>query len=86
VNYPRASDGLWFITQYRRCGMLDCLADDLAVARAVNQTTLYREAARAASVAVLDERRAATHGDRLDCDATDAARRLAAYGIKAWRP
>ncbi len=49
VNYPRVSDGAWFVTQYRRWGMLD--ADDVthAIAADVHQTALYREAARAAS-------------------------------------
>ena len=62
VNYPRLSDGLWFITQYRRWGMLasDDGDDDAAVAASVNQTALYAQAARAAAVDVPGERRAAT--------------------------
>jgi two-component system, oxyanion-binding sensor len=83
VNYPRVSDGLWFITQYRRWGMLDGPADDAAIARAVNQTALYREAARAAGVSVPDEYRAATLCDGHVWDGADPAIRLAAYGIKA---
>ncbi|WP_199544311.1 CmpA/NrtA family ABC transporter substrate-binding protein [Paraburkholderia kururiensis] len=51
VNYPRASDGAWFLTQYRRWGLIDTV-DYLAVAAAINQTALYREAAAAMEIAV----------------------------------
>jgi nitrate/nitrite transport system substrate-binding protein len=55
VNYPRASDGVWFITQYRRWGMIDGPwpgTDDAAIARGVSQISLYREAAAACGVAL----------------------------------
>ncbi|WP_186014352.1 CmpA/NrtA family ABC transporter substrate-binding protein [Burkholderia gladioli] len=44
VNRPRASDGLWFVSQYRRWGMLTAEHDDAAIAAAVTQTALYEEA------------------------------------------
>ncbi|TAL94761.1 MAG: nitrate ABC transporter substrate-binding protein [Paraburkholderia sp.] len=46
VNYPRPSDGVWFMTQYRRWGMIDRIDDCTTIAAAINATALYREAAR----------------------------------------
>jgi nitrate/nitrite transport system substrate-binding protein len=83
VNYPRVSDGLWFITQYRRWGMLDADIDDAAVAASVNQTALYRDAARASGIALPEERRAATFCDRRVWDGGDAAGYLAGFEIRA---
>jgi len=45
VNYPYLSDGIWFLTQHKRWGLLKEHPDYLAVARAVNQIGLYRQAA-----------------------------------------
>ncbi|HTH61656.1 MAG TPA: CmpA/NrtA family ABC transporter substrate-binding protein [Paraburkholderia sp.] len=51
VNYPRESDGRWFIAQYRRWGLYSGDArDDATIAAAVNQTALYRDAAMAVGV------------------------------------
>jgi len=56
VNYPRPSDGRWFISQYRRWGLYDGDArDDAAIADAVNQTSLYRDAAASLGIAVPDD-------------------------------
>ena len=81
VNYPRLSDGLWFITQYRRWGMLDADIDDEHIAASVNQIALYREAAQAAGVALPGERRAATFCDGRVWDGGDAAAYLAGFEI-----
>lgn len=56
VTYPRTSDGLWFISQYRRWGMVgdDALAQAGAMAEAINHTALYREAAAAEGVPIVD--------------------------------
>lgn len=45
VNYPYLSDGMWFLTQHKRWGLLEAHPDYLSVARAVNQIGLYKEAA-----------------------------------------
>lgn len=45
VNYPYLSDGMWFLTQHKRWGLLKEHPDYLAVARAVNQIELYKQAA-----------------------------------------
>jgi len=83
VNYPRASDGLWFITQYRRWGMLSGDGDDDAVAAAVNQTALYAQAAREAGVALPAERRISTLRDGRVWDGSDAKAYLAGFDMRA---
>jgi nitrate/nitrite transport system substrate-binding protein len=45
VNYPYLSDGMWFLTQHRRWGLLKDHPDYLAVAKSINQTELYKQAA-----------------------------------------
>lgn len=51
VNLPYLSDGMWFMTQFRRWGLLREDPDYLAVARQVQQLDLYREAATTVGVA-----------------------------------
>ena len=45
VNFPYLSDGMWFMTQHRRWGLLKADPDYLAVAKQVNRIDLYKEAA-----------------------------------------
>lgn len=55
VNFPYLSDGMWFLTQHRRWGLLKQDVDYVAVASQINQIELYRQAAAAAKVAVPKE-------------------------------
>ncbi len=59
VNLPYLSDGMWFMTQFRRWGLLREDPDYLAVARQVQQLDIYREAATAVGVAAWARRCAA---------------------------
>ena len=52
VNFPWLSDGMWFLTQFRRWGLLREDADYAAVAGAVNRIGMYREVAGALGVPV----------------------------------
>nr|WP_312484516.1 CmpA/NrtA family ABC transporter substrate-binding protein [Massilia timonae] len=52
VNFPYLSDGMWFMTQHRRWGLLKQDPDYLAVASAVNQIALYKDAATLAKAPV----------------------------------
>jgi nitrate/nitrite transport system substrate-binding protein len=52
VNYPYLSDGMWFLTQHKRWGLLKDHPDYLAVAQQINQTALYKQAADAMKVGV----------------------------------
>jgi nitrate/nitrite transport system substrate-binding protein len=45
VNFPYLSDGMWFMTQHRRWGLLKEDPDYLAVAKKVNRIDIYTEAA-----------------------------------------
>jgi ABC-type nitrate/sulfonate/bicarbonate transport system substrate-binding protein len=67
VNYPRPSEALWFLTQYRRWGMLgnpgatasseialSPIENDPGIAAAINQTAVYAEAAAAVDVKLPD--------------------------------
>ena len=45
VSFPYLSDGMWFSTQHRRWGLLKEDIDYLAVAKAINQIDLYKDAA-----------------------------------------
>jgi nitrate/nitrite transport system substrate-binding protein len=52
VNFPWLSDGMWFLTQHKRWGLLKDHPDYLGVARAINKVDLYRQAAAAAKAPV----------------------------------
>jgi len=45
VTFPFLSDGMWFMTQHRRWGLLKEDPDYLAVAKKVNRIDVYKEAA-----------------------------------------
>lgn len=54
VNVPYLSDGMWFMTQFRRWGLLREDPDYLGVACQVQQLALYRQAADALGLSVGD--------------------------------
>lgn len=55
VNFPYLSDGMWFMSQHRRWGLVKDEFDYLAVAKQVNQIDLYRQAASQLKVSVPKE-------------------------------
>ena len=52
VNFPYLSDGMWFLTQHKRWGILKEHPDYLKVAQEINQIGLYKDAAAASKTAV----------------------------------
>ena len=52
VNFPYLSDGMWFLTQHKRWGLMKDHVDYLAMAKQVNQIDIYKQAATAAKVSV----------------------------------
>ncbi|MBI4995649.1 MAG: ABC transporter substrate-binding protein [Rhodocyclales bacterium] len=52
VNFPYLSDGMWFMSQHKRWGLLKDHPDYLAVAKQVNRIDIYKQAAAAAGVAL----------------------------------
>ncbi len=52
VNFPYLSDGMWFLTQHKRWGLLKDHPDYLAVAKQINQIEIYKQAATASKTPV----------------------------------
>jgi len=52
VNFPYLSDGMWFLTQHKRWGLLKEHPDYLKVATEINRIDVYRQAAAATGTAV----------------------------------
>jgi len=52
VNFPYLSDGMWFLTQHKRWGLLKGDPDYLAVAKSINRIDLYKQAAAAGGAAL----------------------------------
>jgi nitrate/nitrite transport system substrate-binding protein len=50
VNYPFLSDGMWFLTQHKRWGLLKADPDYLGVAKQINRIDIYTDAANALKV------------------------------------
>jgi nitrate/nitrite transport system substrate-binding protein len=50
VNFPYLSDGMWFMSQHKRWGLLKDHPDYLAMAKQVNRIDIYKQAATAAGV------------------------------------
>jgi nitrate/nitrite transport system substrate-binding protein len=55
VNFPYLTDGMWFLTQHKRWGLLKEHPDYLAVAQKVNQIELYKQGAAMAQASVPKE-------------------------------
>lgn len=84
VNMPYYSDGLWFMTQLRRWGLLREDPDYFAVARQVQQIGLYRDAACALGVAVPDSpMRSARLMDGSHWDGSDPAAYARSFSLHA---
>ncbi len=64
VNFPYLSDGMWFLTQHKRWGLLKEHPDYLAVAKQINQIDLYKQAAAAAEGQRAQGRHAQQQADR----------------------
>jgi nitrate/nitrite transport system substrate-binding protein len=50
VNFPYLSDGMWFLTQHKRWGLIKEHPNYLEVAKQINQVDLYKQAASALKV------------------------------------
>ncbi len=84
VNFPYLSDGMWFLTQHKRWGLLKDHPDYLAVARQINQIDLYKQAASAAKVSLpKSEMRVSKLIDGTVWDAKDPAKYADSFKIRA---
>lgn len=83
VNYPYLSDGMWFLTQYRRWGLLREEPDYLGIARRINQQALYQQGAELAGVALpASSMRSSRLIDGVVWDGRDPAGYAAAFAVQ----
>ncbi|MEY8879575.1 MAG: CmpA/NrtA family ABC transporter substrate-binding protein [Leptothrix sp. (in: b-proteobacteria)] len=84
VNYPYLSDGMWFLTQHRRWGLLKSDVDYAAVAKSINKTALYKEAASQLKINLpKSDLRSSKLMDGTVWDGKDPAKYAGSFKIKA---
>ena len=83
VNFPYLSDGMWFLTQHKRWGLLKEHPDYLAVAKQINQIDLYKQAAAALKVSVpKDPMRSSKLIDGVVWDGKDPAKYADSFKVR----
>jgi len=84
VNFPYLSDGMWFLTQHKRWGLLKDHPDYLGVAKQINQIDLYKSVASAMKINVpKDAMRTSKLLDGVVWDGKDPAKYADSFKIKA---
>jgi nitrate/nitrite transport system substrate-binding protein len=84
VNYPYLSDGMWFLTQHKRWGLLKDHPDYLGVAKQINQIDLYKQAAAQLKVSVpKSDFRSSKLMDGVIWDGKDPAKYADSFKIRA---
>lgn len=84
VNFPYLSDGMWFLTQHKRWGLMKEHVDYLAMAKQVNQIDIYKQAASAAKISVpKDMLRSSKMLDGVVWDGKDPAKYADSFKVKA---
>jgi nitrate/nitrite transport system substrate-binding protein len=84
VNFPYLSDGMWFLTQHKRWGLLKDHPDYLAVAKQINQIDLYKQAATASKTPIpKDVMRTSKLIDGVVWDGKDPKKYADGFKIKA---
>jgi len=83
VTFPFLSDGMWFMSQHRRWGLLKEDPDYLAVAKKVNRIDIYKQAATATKTPLpKDAFRTAKLMDGVVWDGKDAKKYASTFKIK----
>ena len=84
VTFPYLSDGMWFLTQHKRWGLLKDHPDYVGVARKINQIDLYKEAASAMKISMpKDPMRSSKLVDGAVWDGKDPVKYADSFNIKA---
>jgi nitrate/nitrite transport system substrate-binding protein len=84
VGMPYLSDGMWFLTQHKRWGLLKEHPDYLAVAKQINKIDLYKDAATAAKASIpKDVMRTSKLLDGVVWDGKDPAKYADGFKVKA---
>lgn len=84
VSFPYLSDGMWFLTQQQRWGLLSAEPDYLAVAKQINRIDVYRQAATAVGGVNLpaSEMRVSTLIDGKRWDGSNPAEYANSFAVK----
>ncbi len=84
ATFPYLSDGMWFLTQHKRWGLLKTDPDYLAVAKQVNKIALYKDAAAASKTPLpKSDMRTSKFIDGTVWDGKDPAKYAASFKIRA---
>ena len=84
VNFPYLSDGMWFLTQHKRWGLLKEHPDYLAVAKSINRIDLYKQAATASKTPLpKSEMRSSKLIDGVVWDGTQPQKYADSFKVKA---
>jgi len=83
VTFPYLSDGMWFMTQHRRWGLLKTDPDYLAIAKQVNRLDIYKDAAVLAKASTpKDPIRSSKFIDGVVWDGKDPKKYAGAFKVK----
>ncbi|HMN94485.1 MAG TPA: CmpA/NrtA family ABC transporter substrate-binding protein [Hydrogenophaga sp.] len=84
VNFPYLSDGMWFLTQHKRWGLINSHPDYLKMAREINKIDLYKQAAEATKTPLpSSEMRSSKLIDGVVWDGKDPRKYADSFAIKA---
>ena len=87
ATFPYLSDGMWFLTQHKRWGLLKAHPDYLGVAKSINQIELYKQAAAQLKISVpKDPMRSSKFIDGVVWDGKDPAKYADSFKINAATP
>jgi nitrate/nitrite transport system substrate-binding protein len=84
ATFPYLSDGMWFLTQHKRWGLLKDHPDYLNVAKQINHIDIYKQAATASNTPVpKDAMRTSKFMDGLVWDGKDPKKYADSFKVKA---
>ena len=84
ANFPFLSDGMWFLTQHKRWGLLKDHPDYLNVAKQINHIDIYKQAATASNTPVpKDVIRTSKFMDGVVWDGKDPKKYADSFKVKA---
>jgi nitrate/nitrite transport system substrate-binding protein len=84
VNFPYLSDGMWFLTQHQRWGLLNTDPDYLGIAKAINRIDIYKQAATLTKVKLpKDVMRRSKLMDGTVWDGKDPKKYAASFKVRA---
>ena len=84
ANFPFLSDGMWFLTQHKRWGLLKDHPDYLTVAKQINHIDIYKQAATASNTPVpKDVMRTSKFMDGVVWDGKDPKKYADSFKVKA---